>query len=175
MNKTVIYIGGYKSGGYKIGLLKELLDCEVVNISPDYDTEHPKDIQKKIFESIEKAKSEGKKVEIVGSSTGGMTALLISQYYNVPMYLINPLIAKEQFFDKNHPVGPMLKSISELLLSNSYTDNKIIIYLGLNDELLNPNYTKEFAESKEIDIVTFEGDHAGSDSLEMIIENIKNT
>jgi len=104
-----------------------------------------------------------------------MTALLISQYYNVPMYLINPLIAKEQFFDKNHPVGPMLKSISELLLSNSYTDNKIIIYLGLNDELLNPNYTKEFAESKEIDIVTFEGDHAGSDSLEMIIENIKNT
>lgn len=175
MNKTVIYIGGYKSGGYKIGILKEKLDCEVINISPDYDTESPESIQDKIYGTIESAKQKGNSLQIVGSSTGGMTALLISQKHHIPMYLINPLISKDQFFDQDHPVGPMLKPLSEMLLANTYQNNKIIIYLGLNDELLNPDYTKEFASSKGIKVITFEGDHAGSDSLDMIIKNIKNT
>lgn len=175
MDKTIIYIGGYKSGGYKISLLEDRLNCEVINISPDYDTEDPRDIQKKIIEAIVKAELKGNSVQIVGSSTGGMTALLLFQSFNLPMYLINPLIAKEQFFDQNHPVGPLLKPISEKLLSNTYPQNKIIIYLGLNDELLNPDFTLDFAKSKEIEVVTFSGDHAGSDSLDMIIENVKNT
>jgi len=175
MNKTIIYIGGYKSGGYKISILKKKLNCDVVNISPDYDTEDPKDIQYKIITAINNAESKGNLVEIIGSSTGGMTALLLSQKYNIPMFLINPLIAKKQFFNKDHPVGPLLKPISEILLKNSYPNNKITIYLGLNDELLNPNFTKEFAVLKGIKVITFDGDHAGNDSIDMIIKNIKNT
>ncbi len=175
MKKTIIYIGGYKSGGYKISILKDRLGYEIINISPDYDTENPEDIQKRLKKTIESAKLKGNSVQIIGSSTGGMTALLLSQKFNLPMYLINPLIAKAQFFDQSHPVGPMLKPISEILLSNSYPNNKIIIYLGLNDELLNPEFTKKFASSKDINVITFDGDHAGSESLEMIIENIKNT
>jgi len=174
MSKTVIYIGGYKSGGYKKNILNEKLDCKVIDISPDYDTEDPKDIQKKIIETIEVEKHQGNGVQIVGSSTGGMTALLLSQRYNFPMYLINPLLAKEQFHDQSHPVGPMLKPISEMLSANSYPNNKIIFYLGLNDELLNPNFSKSFAKAKNIEVVTFDGDHAGNNSLDMIIENIKN-
>ena len=175
MKKTIIYIGGYKSGGYKISVLKKKLNCEVVNISPDYDTEDPNDIQQKIIIEIKSAEAKGNLVEIIGSSTGGMTALLLSQQHNLPMYLINPLIAKEQFFDQEHPVGPLLNPISKILLTNSYPNNRIIIYLGLNDELLNPNFTKEFALLKVIKVITFDGDHAGSDSLDMIIKNIKNT
>ena len=175
MNKTVIYIGGYKSGGHKISLLQNNLDCEVINISPDYDTEDPKNIQKKIIEAIEGALHKGNQVQIVGSSTGGMAALLLSQKYNLPMYLINPLIAKEQFFDQSHPVGPMLKPMSELILNGDYTENKIIIYLGVNDELLNPEYTRKFADSKNIFVFAFEGEHAGTESIDMIIENIKNS
>jgi len=175
MNKTVIYIGGYKSSGYKFSILKDNLDCEVIDISPDYDTEHPKDIQKKLEETIENSKLKGNSVEIIGSSTGGMTALLLAQKYNLPMYLINPLIAKEQFFDQNHPVGPMLKPMSDIILNNDYPDNKIIIYSGDNDELLNPDYTRKFAKSKNIKVHIFDGDHAGTSSVSMIIENIKNT
>jgi esterase/lipase len=175
MNKTIIYIGGYKSGGHKSSLLKDNLNCEVIDISPDYDTEDPKSIQNRIVEAIESSKQKGNDIQVVGSSTGGMTALLLSQKYNVPMYLINPLIAKEQFFDQNHPVGPMLKPMSELILNADYTDNKIIIYLGLDDELLNPEYTQKFADSKNIYVYTFKGDHAGTESIDMIIKNIKNT
>ena len=175
MNKTIIYIGGYKSGGYKISVLKDKLSCDVVNISPDYDTEDPKGIQQKIITEINNAEAKGNLVEIIGSSTGGMTALLLSQKYKLPMHLINPLIAKDQFFDKEHPVGPLLKPISEILLKNSYLNNKITIYLSLNDELLNPKFTKKFAVLKTIKVITFDGDHAGNDSIDMIIKNIKNT
>ena len=175
MNKTIIYIGGYKSGGHKISLLKKSLDCDVIDISPDYDEDAPKEIQKRIIEAIEGAKQKGNSVEIVGSSTGGMTALLLFQNYNLPMYLINPLLAKEQFFDESHPVGPNLKPISEILLNSEYENNKIIIYLGLNDELLNPDFTKEFATNKNIKIISFDGNHAGTESIALIIKNIKNT
>jgi|LGOV01.1.fsa_nt_gb hypothetical protein len=174
MNKTIIYIGGYQSGGYKISIIKKKLDCEIIDFAPDYDKESPKDIQSKIIYAIESAIAKGNIVEIIGSSTGGMTALLLSSKYNVPMYLINPLLAKDQFFDQNHPVGPMLKSLSDTLLNLDYINNKIIFYIGENDELLNPNYSKTFAKTKNIDIVTFSGDHAGTDSLEMIIKRIKN-
>ena len=175
MNKTIIYIGGYKSGGHKYSILKENLDCEVIDISPDYDTEDPKNIQKIIIEAIEDSKQKGNNVEIIGSSTGGMTALLLSHKYSLPTYLINPLIAKDQFFNQNHPVDPMLKPMSELLLNANYPDNKIIIYSGLNDELLDPEYTRKFADSKNISLVSFEGNHAGTESIDMIIKNIKNT
>jgi len=174
MNKTIIYIGGYKSSGYKASLLQDKLDCEVIDISPDYDTENPKDIQKQIIETIENAKQKGNQVEIIGSSTGGMTALLLSLKFTLPMYLINPLIAKEHFFDQNHPVGPHLKPMSDLILNGDYSNNKIIIYSGSNDELLNPEYTRNFAKSKNISVITFEGNHAGNESLDMIIKNIKN-
>lgn len=175
MKKKVIYIGGYQSGGHKFSVLKNNLDCTVVNIAPDYDTQPPEEIQTLIIAEILSAEKNGEAVEIIGSSTGGMTALLLFQKYNFPIYLINPLLAKEQFFDQNHPVGPQLKPISEILLNNNYPNNKIIIYLGLNDELLNPDFTNEFAKNKNIKVISFSGDHAGTDSLDMIIQNIKNT
>jgi len=166
--KTIIYIGGYQSGGHKTSILRKIIDHEIINFLPDYDTETPNNIQNKIITAIENAISKGHWVEIIGSSTGGMTALLLFSKYNLPMYLINPLLAKEQFLDNNHPVGPMLKSASEILLKQEYLNNKINIFLGEKDELLNPNFTKTFANKKNIKIINFEGYHAGTESLEMI-------
>ena len=69
----------------------------------------------------------------------------------------------------------MLDPLSEILLNKDYKNNEIYIYLGENDELLDPNFTKEFAKNKNIEIISFAGDHAGTDSLKLIIENIKNS
>ncbi|MCK5781540.1 MAG: hypothetical protein KAH10_03050 [Flavobacteriales bacterium] len=175
MDKVVIYIGGYQSEGYKANLLKDNLDCDLIVFEPDYDKELPTDIQRSIVDKIETEISKGNDVQIIGSSTGGMTALLLSEKYILKMYLINPLLAKEQFIDQNHPVGPLLGSISKKLLSLKYKNNSIKIFLGINDELLSPRYTKEFAKSKNIEIITFDGYHAGTESLELIIKYIKNS
>ena len=128
-----------------------------------------------IVENIKSAQSRNNEIHIIGSSTGGMTALLLSEKFNFKMYLINPLLAKEQFFDQNHPVGPLLDGISKKILSLSFFNNKIKIYLGINDELLNPEYTIDFAKSKNIEVITFEGEHTGTESLEMIVDLIKNS
>ncbi|MEN8138430.1 MAG: YqiA/YcfP family alpha/beta fold hydrolase [Bacteroidota bacterium] len=174
MNKTIIYIGGYQSGGHKSSYFSNKLECDFVSFTPDYDNENPKDIRQKIIDSIDYATEKGHKVEVIGSSTGGMTALLLSAKYNLAMYLINPLISKEHFFDQNHPVGPSLKPLSEIILNQDYDNNNIKIFLGENDDLLNPEYTKKFAASKNIEVISFVGDHAGNESLDLIINCIKN-
>ena len=173
MEKTIIYIGGYQSSGHKAGYFTEKLNCDLAIFAPDYDKEDPVKIRKEIIQAIERAISEGKQVEIIGSSTGGMTALLLQEHFNLKMYLINPLLAKEQFIDQEHPVGPQLKPLSRILLNQEYKNNQIIIYLGKNDELLNPDYTRDFASKKKITTIEFEGDHAGVESLDMIIKDIE--
>lgn len=174
MKKTIIYIGGYQSSGHKAGYFGERLSDNLITFAPDYDKEDPSEIRNGIIEALKSALSKGEEVHIIGSSTGGMTALLLQPYFNVKMHLINPLLAKEQFFDQEHPVGPQLKPLSEVLLNQTYLNNKINIYLGTEDELLNPEYTREFASNKNIEVIEFSGDHAGVGSLDLIIDDINN-
>lgn len=171
-NKTIIYIGGYKSQGHKFSIFKEKINSSLIEYIPNYDLETPKDIQKKLILLLDEAIKKGDDVEIIGSSTGGMTALLLFEKYNIPMYLINPLLAKEQFFDDNYPVNPVINSIYKKLLNIEYTKNNIKIFLGTNDKLLNPKFTEKFAKSKKIELIFFEGDHVGIDSLKLITELI---
>ncbi|MCK5825231.1 MAG: hypothetical protein KAG96_07475 [Ichthyobacteriaceae bacterium] len=173
MNNSIIYIGGYHSAGFKASYFEEKLNCNIVAFSPDYDNETPKELNDKISEAISIEIKKGNKVSVIGSSTGGLTALLMFPYFNVPMYLINPLLSKEQFFDQNHPVGPLLNRLSEILKNQDYTGNKIKFYVGENDELLNPKYTIDFALKRTIEVVEFKGDHSGDASLDMIVADLE--
>jgi len=172
MEKTIIYIGGYQSSGYKAEYIEKKLNHKLVVFAPDYDNEKPEDISGRIVEAIKTALKSQNQVEIIGSSTGGMTALLLQPYFNFKMYLINPLLAKEQFFDQEHPVGPNLDPVAKKLHAQDFSENKVNIYLGVNDELLNPEYTRQFAKEKNIEIIEFKGDHAGVECLDLIIEEI---
>lgn len=172
MNKAIIYIGGYKSGGHKAEYFSSKINAEFIAFAPDYDLESPDKIQTYIRSEIEKQLNKGKSVEIIGSSTGGLTALLLFEKYKLKMYLINPLLAKEQFFDKSHPVGPTLEPLSKIVKNMNYNSNDIFIYLAEGDELLNPAFTASFAKEKDIRTINFKGDHAGVSSLDMIIDVI---
>jgi predicted esterase YcpF (UPF0227 family) len=174
MPKSIIYIGGYNSSGSKANYYKENFNGSTIAFTPNYDQENPSDILRSIESAIETEISKGNQVEIIGSSTGGMTALMLFNKFNLPMFLINPLLGREQFFDKSRsgPLGSHLDEISNILKNQDYTNNKIVIFLGIKDELLDPNFTRNFAIEKNIELIEFDDDHQGVKSLEMILNRL---
>lgn len=86
----VIYIHGYGSTGqaYKAQLLKQMLpECEVVSPTFDYDSLTPYTILDQLRALVESERP----AMIMGSSMGGYYALCASEYYDGPIWCINPV------------------------------------------------------------------------------------
>lgn len=89
-NSTLMYIHGYASSGnaYKAKMLQQMFpSCKVVSPTLDYNKLLPEDIQQTLRRLIE----ENDVRLIVGSSFGGYHALCATQFFEGPVWCVNPV------------------------------------------------------------------------------------
>ncbi|MBO4751697.1 MAG: hypothetical protein J5526_02975 [Bacteroidales bacterium] len=113
MMKTILYIHGYRSnsGARKAGELKEMFpDCRV--LVPDFEYNHytAQEIGAQIREIVEKNNVD----MLVGSSLGGFFALCATEWFEGPVWGINPAIHPVEQFNK-HIVPKLMKRSPQLM------------------------------------------------------------
>ena len=131
--KKVLYLHGLESkqGGRKVGFLSS--QAAVFAPSIDY---RDNDLHMKIFDMISRLKPD----LIIGSSMGGYVGDEFSRFFNIPAILLNPAIHSRSF-------EPNLDKFA--LGFNETDETKKIVVLGMDDEIINPERTKQMLSSDE--------------------------
>lgn len=102
-----------------------------------------KEDSKTIFKDLELLCKENNINIIIGSSMGGYLGFHLSNKFNIPSLLFNPSL------EKNNIVKPEITDIVE----NSNILHTVI--LGKNDDVVIPEKTIKFLESKRVNFVHF--------------------
>ena len=144
MKKRVLYLHGLESSNVcsKVDFLKEVSDCYAPSIK--YADPYVEDLLLKMVRAF-------KPDVIIGSSMGGMTALLLGNYFGISTVAFNPAIHSRSFdpeFDKLNNADPAL----------GFTP---VVILGMEDDVINPLITKEILDDAFIDCVIEEVEGMG--------------
>lgn len=114
---------------------------------------------------------------VVGTSLGGLFAAEINKVLNTPAVLLNPCIeAKKTLSDfaKDNPEcmnfttgKPEHLSVSDANLypEMAYLSSSCLVFLGLKDQLIDANKSKEIAKDKVFDVITNENEDHFWDSF----------
>jgi len=144
MKKRVLYLHGLESSNVcsKVDFLKEVSDCYAPAIN--YADPYIEDLLLKMVRAFNPD-------VIIGSSMGGMTALLLGNYFGISTVAFNPAIHSRSFdpeFDKLNNADPAL----------GFTP---VVVLGMEDDVVNPLITKEILDDAFIECVIEEVEGMG--------------
>ena len=130
---SILYIHGLDSGpiAEKTSIIAEM-GCTV--IAPKIHYKESKNTYQRLLQLAKEFNVD----YLVGSSLGGYTAFWLSQELNIPTLIFNPALA----FQKIDP-GLVIKNIS-------ITNFQQTIFLGMQDETVDPKSTKAWLEKNEI-------------------------
>ena len=136
MKKRVLYLHGLESSNVcdKVDFLKEVSDCYAPAMN--YADPYIEDLLLKMVRAF-------KPDVIIGSSMGGITALLLGNYFGISTVAFNPAIHSRSFdpeFDKLNNADPTL----------GFTP---VVILGMEDDVINPLITKEILDDAFIECV----------------------
>jgi hypothetical protein len=147
----ILYIHGYNSSpnSAKAKFFKKIFPNF---ISGSYDVNSPKLAIKQLSDTIKKNNVNF----IIGSSLGGLYATILSQKFNIPALLINPLITDVsadlyKHFNLNSSYIEEAKDISKNIIDiTNINEDLLTIFLSKNDELLPYTLTdKKFKKAKK--------------------------
>ena len=157
MKKRVLYLHGLESSNIcnKVDFLKEVSDCYAPAIN--YADPYIEDLLLKMVRAFNPE-------VIIGSSMGGMTALLLGNYFGISTVAFNPAIHSRSFdpeFDKLNNADPAL----------GFTP---VVVLGMEDDVVNPLITKEILDDAFIECVIEEIEGMGHRIPLLQLEHIYN-
>ena len=129
MRKRVLYLHGLESSntGSKVDFLHEVSDCFAPAM--DYKDIH---VEKHLMKMVQAFKPD----VIIGSSMGGHAALLLGNYFNIPVVAFNPAI-------HSRSIEPKLDRLEAREPNFNFQP---VVILGLEDDVINPLITKEILD-----------------------------
>jgi len=127
--KKILYLHGLESSNVcdKVDFLKE--NAVVLAPSIDY---RKSNIEKELMDMVESFQPD----LIIGSSMGGHVGLMLANYYKIETIVFNPAI-------HSRSIDPEL-NILEAKTPNS--NFQPLIILGKNDDVIDPEYTKDILQ-----------------------------
>jgi len=151
--KNVLYLHGLESnqGGPKVEFLAS--ECAVYAPKIDYKAE---DLHGKIHNIILNFKPD----LIIGSSMGGYVAHEFAKAFNLPAILLNPALHSRSF-------EPDLDTF--ILGFDTKFQERQIILLGMNDDVIIPQLTKIILENDPRFVIE-EGEHGHRTPLDIFID-----
>ena len=152
MMKKILYLHGLESkqGGRKVDFLSS--ECVVHAPVIDY---RMLDLHSKIHNIIMDLKPD----LIIGSSMGGYVAHEFAKAFSLPAILLNPALHSRSF-------EPDLDKF--ILGFDTDSKKRQIVVLGKNDDIINPEVTKEMLGGDERFIIV-EGEHTHRTPLDIFI------
>ena len=142
MKKRVLYLHGLESSNVcdKVDFLRERVDLLAPSI--DY---RKSNIEAELMYMVESFKPD----LIIGSSMGGHCALMLANYYNVECIAFNPAIHSRSIEPK----------LDRLEAKDPRFSFQPLIVLGMEDDVIDPNVSKEIFDGVDFDheIIEVEG------------------
>jgi hypothetical protein len=144
MKKRVLYLHGLEgsNASTKVDFLKEVSDCYAPTI--DYKDPYIEDLLLKMVRAFNPE-------VIIGSSMGGYSALLLGNYFDIPVVAFNPALHSRSF-DPN---------FSKLSTEDPTLGFTPVVALGMEDDVINPLITKEILDDAFIECVIEEVEGMG--------------
>jgi len=129
MRKRVLYLHGLESSNTssKVDFLHEVSDC----FAPAMDYRDI-NVEKHLMKMVQAFKPD----VIIGSSMGGHAALLLGNYFNIPVVAFNPAI-------HSRSIEPKLDRLEAREPNFNFQP---VVILGLEDDVINPLITKEILD-----------------------------
>lgn len=151
----ILYLHGLESeqGGPKVDFLSQ----KHMVCAPKLDYKDPY-----CFQKIRKLISNNDFDLIIGSSMGGYLGFTMGELFEIPTILFNPALHSRSFEPVNH-FKPKLGSIHHE------------IYFGINDDLINPEKTKEYLEENDVYYLGLDLNFAHSVPLRIFINSVNNS
>jgi predicted esterase YcpF (UPF0227 family) len=137
----ILFLHGLESSNEcpKVDFLKSVSNCYAPKI--DYTRT---DLENNLFDVVEQFSPN----VIIGSSLGGYVASLLSSYFNIECIAFNPAI-------HSRPFDPMLNKLTSY---SGNTNVRQIFVLGIDDDTVDPNITKELSKNmSHVEIEEVEG------------------
>ena len=127
--KRIMYLHGLESSNIcdKVDFLKER--ANVLAPSINY---RKSNIEEELMHMVESFKPD----LIIGSSMGGHVGLMLANYYNIEAVVFNPAI-------HSRPIDPELSRLEAKTPTSNFQP---LVILGKNDDVIDPEYTKEILQ-----------------------------
>lgn len=125
--KKILYLHGLEgyNTGRKVDFLKEVSDCYAPAINYK-----DSDIERQLIKMVVNFDPD----LIIGSSMGGYAALLLGNFFEVNVIAFNPAVHSRSF-------NPDFKRLGNVDTNVKF---KPLIILGMEDDIVNPEITKEY-------------------------------
>jgi len=139
--KKILYLHGLESSnvGDKVDFLKE----NAIVVAPAIDYSKPS-LEEELLYIVEKFSPD----LIIGSSMGGYVGMMLANKYYIDCLVFNPAI-------HSRPMEPALKSLQ---YDDQRHDFNPIVILGMEDDVIDPNVSKEMMDE---DLEIFEVENMG--------------
>ncbi len=127
-----MYLHGLESSNVcdKVDFLKE----NAVVLAPSIDYNKPS-IEKELMDMVESFHPD----LIIGSSMGGHVGLMLGNYYDIEVIAFNPAI-------HSRPIEPELNRLEAKTPTSNFQP---LVILGKNDDVIDPEYTKEILQGSK--------------------------